>query len=390
MKNKIGKISFFLIFLHTTLILSQETGIFAVIPPVSSYDNRPMLWVNLEGNNKNINLHYFKGQRYDFIGVFEDNDTSRVFMGMNTTGFALVFTTAFDQSGDSLTDNGEFTKTALALCGRINDLHELLQNNHTKANFGCVDSYGNCAVFETGVNTFNKYNVNDSTDASDGFLVRGNFSFSGEKDITESSWRYHRACELLKNALINHKLNFKYLLQKVARDLKSADLDPYPLPYKQKFRNAPKGFIKTNDSINQYRTVVSAVFHGVSKENNTNPALLWIIPGEPVCGVAVPLWPQCSHIPKELTGKSISNMNKVIQELRNRLYYKKKWPTFLDSKFLAQGKNSILSKTLKTENEIFLDTDNFSKNFQKRTIDNKEIEKFQKKMIYKAIQILRK
>ncbi len=390
MKNKIAKITVLFTLLYHTLALSLGTGIFAVIPPVSSSDNRPMLWINMESDNNNIHLFYFRGRHYDFISIIENKDTSRVLMGMNTAGFALVYTTAFDQTGDSLADNSQFTKSALGLCGKVDDLKELLQKNHPNANFGCFDVYGNCAVFESGLDQIKEYNVTDSTDAADGFLVRSNFSFSGKKDVPGTSWRYHRACELLSSAVETHNLDYKYLIQHVARDLKNADMDPYPLPYKQQFRNAPEGFIKTNDSINQSRTVVSAVFMGASKQNNAEPASLWIIPGEPVCGVAVPLWPQCSNIPKELTGNSISNMNKVITEIHNRIYYKKKWPTYLDSKLYAQGKNSVLSKILKTENEIFADTEKFKKNFQTKIIQFKDIEKFQKKMIYKAIKILRK
>ncbi len=389
MKNKIAEITFLIFLQCTTLAFSLETGILAVIPSVSSVDDRPMLWINRESDNKDIQLYYFRGELYDYIGVIENHDTSRVFMGMNTAGFALVYTGAFDQTGDSLTDNGQFTKSALGICGKINDLDELLQKSHTAANFGCFDVHGNCAVFETGHDMI-KYDVNDRNGGADGFLVRGNFSFSGRKDVPGTSWRYHRACELLSNAVDSHNLDYKYIIQHVARDLKNPDLDPYPLPYRQKFREAPEGFIKTDDSINQYRTVVAAVFVGASKRNYAGPASLWIIPGDPVCGVAVPLWPACSDIPKELTGKSISNMNKVIQKAHDRLYYKQKWPAFMDSKFYSSGKNSMSAKILKTETEIFNDTDKFSKSLQNKKIQFNEIEKFQKKMVYKAIGILRK
>jgi len=389
MKNNITKIYVLFILLYAIPAFSLDTGIFAVVSPVSSSGNRPMLWSNRESDH-HIQLYFFHGRHYDFIGVIENNDTSRVFMGMNTAGLALVYTNAFDQNSDSSTDNGKFTKSALGSCGKIDDVRELLQTYNTNANFGCFDGYGLCAVFETGPGVLKKYDTDDSTEAPDGFLVRANFSFSGSKDIPGTSWRYHRVCELLRGAVQSHNLDDKYIIQHIARDLKSPDMAPYPLPCEQKFGNAPKGFVKTDASINQYRTVAGAVFQGVSKQNNVAPAFLWIIPGEPLCGVAVPLWPQCSNIPKELTGKSISNMSQLVSEKHNSIYHKKKWPVYLDSKLYARGKNSVLSTILRTENEIYSDTKKFTKSFQTKTVKFKDIEKFQKKMVYKAIKILRK
>jgi len=84
-----------LLLLHSTGFpaAGSETGVFAVISAAATCDNRPALWMNHESADHDIALYCFRGPRYDYTGVIQNQDTSQVITGLNTTGFALVYTT---------------------------------------------------------------------------------------------------------------------------------------------------------------------------------------------------------------------------------------------------------------------------------------------------------
>lgn len=378
-----------LLHVYSLPALCNETGVFAVISATVSSDNRPALWLNYEGAGQNIALCNFRGPRYDFTGVIQNKDTTSVITGLNTAGFALVYTT---NAGNNNTDTRAhpcFIKKSLGTCASIADFEELIITHQGGINIGCVDANGDCAFYELCSHKIIKYNMNDSSDVPNGWLVRENFSFTCEESAAGSAWRYHRVNELLKQARNEHILDYKYLLQNVARDLHPEELNPYPLPFTGSFRDAPTGHIKTTTTINRHNTTVSVVIQGINKIFKSLPAVLWIIPGEPVAGIAVPVWPSSGTIPKELSGKSISNMNQEVQENERKIYHTKNHPEYLDSKVLAGGNNAMLTLFLKQENEIFRQTTAFQKTFANNPHNYRELEKFQNTILYQAIKLVR-
>ncbi|HPG40899.1 MAG TPA: carcinine hydrolase/isopenicillin-N N-acyltransferase family protein [bacterium] len=367
----------------------SETGVFAVISAAATCDNCPALWVNHESAHQDIALYSFRGPRYDFSGVIQNQDTSQVITGVNTAGFALVYTTTVVSDSVAGQAHRHLLKKALGSCANLADFEELLVTHQARVNIGCFDANGDCALYEISPHKIIKYDINDSSDAPNGWLVRENFSFTCETPVSGSAWRYHRVNRLLEQAERTHTLDYKYLLQNIARDLCAENLDPYPLPYTGSFRDAPAGYIKTTDTINRHNTTLCVVIHGTANIVKSTPAALWIIPGEPVCGIAVPVWAQSGTIPKELSGKSISNMNKEVRENAGKLYHKTNLPDYIDMKTLAGSNEAMLSLFLQQENEIFRQTTEFIKNWHNNPSNFRELENWQKKMVYQAIKTLR-
>ncbi len=59
-------------------------------------------------------------------------------------------------------------------------------------------------------------------------------------------------------------------------------------------------WISTRDSIDKYHTSAAVVIVGRRPDVAGSVATMWVIPGEPVCAVAVPLWVEAGSSPEEL------------------------------------------------------------------------------------------
>lgn len=371
---------------------AEDESTIAVVSSHATVDGRPLLWENRNSDHKDINVQFFKGVRYDYTGVINANDTLQVWMGLNTAGFGIVYSNAFLHSGERVDPSALFVKYVLGLCSSLEEFETLLKSYANKirrpVNFGCFDVYSDCAMYETRSGRYLKIDAADPLNAPRGYLVRANFSFTDNSQKGYGAWRYHRAVELFEKGAESQKLDYRYILRHVARDIASAELAPYPLPFRESFHEAPRGFIKTEKSINSYKTVATTVIHGVKNEDAAC-ATMWVIPGEPICGQALPIWPHSGESPKEAMGQRKSKLNGKIQLIEDRLYPKKKWSGYLDSQALMRGKRPFLQKLFDFEDEIFKQTNARLKQWRQITPDLAEIKEFQGKIASKVTRSLR-
>ncbi len=352
MKSLYSKVIYlFIFFTCITLASTPEEGIFAVISPAVTFDNRPMLWKNRNSDSTNTALHAFRGKKYDFIGLIKNNDTTAVLAGQNTSGFALVFNTAMDRKNTNSTNPAILVKSALGECATVQEFQDLLNTQTGPSLYGCFDNRGNCAVFESTSDSVIQFNVSNPETAPNGFLVRQQFSMSALTQLESDSWPYHRTKHLLTQQAERKNIAPQYLLQVVARDVTSKDLDPAPLPFDGRYKDAPKQFVKTENTIKSYRTTNTFVFYG-SSPNKPGQAGFYYIAGDPICGVAVPLWPDCGEVPKSLQGNGYFSTSSAIEAIHKRIYHKSKWPHYFDSKLLAKGNKSVYKRNLEFEQKM--------------------------------------
>lgn len=347
-----------IIILTPIICLSQEECTVAVVSGKATIDGRPLLWKNRDTSNLDNEVAYFNDGKYPYIGVINAGDRTQVWMGVNSAGFCIMNSESQDLEGDTLDAEGYFMKQALMECTTADDFEQmLLQTNEpgreTKANFGVIDATGSALFFETGNHTFTKFDANDIETAPQGFIVRANFAMTG----TGKGYghiRYKRANELIEKFVKEKNLSYKTLLRYIDRDLKNDKTDPYPLPFKGQEDGQPKGFIKTYDSINRYRTASCAVFHGILPDENPLLTMMWIILGEPICGVAVPLWVAAGDVPPAFDGEKFSTLNQVIQQIESKTYPDTSLKRYISTHVLLnQEQKGILPKLFKLEDKIF-------------------------------------
>ncbi len=378
--------------------LCVNTGQSCTVGVVSggvTLDGRPLLWKNRDTRFRDNEIAFFRGKRYDFIGIINKNDTTQVWMGLNTAGFAIMNAESLDQPGDSLDTEGYFMKRALSTCGSLLEFEQLLaQSNRekrgTKANFGCIDAYGGAAIYETGNRRFTRIDARNPVTSPYGFVVRANFSMSGTGHDAYGAWRFHRAFELCKKGVLDYRMTHSYLLKTVDRDIHAWEVDPYPLPFEGEMQRGKSGFINTHNCINRHRTVSCAVFHGVQAGEDPALATLWCILGEPVAGVAIPLWVRSGEVKNDLNGKKGADLNFFIQEIESLLYHDSANPRMIDTRRLSGGRYDIINEFCRFEQEIFEKTILKLRAWRKEPPAPDDMRNFQNRMLKQVMRFLRR
>ena len=325
----------------------------AVISGTATIDGRPLLWKNRDTDEQNNKLIFLTEGPFLAVGLADVTSLSSVWMGVNEKGFAIENSDSEDL-GSSGAENGTFMRYALLHCASVADFENLLVETNitsrkTRANYGVIDALGNAAIFEVGSDSFYKFDANDPAAAPHGFLVRTNFAFTG--DGSGAGYiRYDRAMTLLTPAAMTRSLSHKFMLKTLARDLNNEVIDPYPLPYEGSQDGLPEGYIRTNNSINRYRTRSCGVFHGVLPGEDPLLTTMWVILGEPVCSIAVPVWVMAGSVPQELNGSNTAPFCDAAIVKKSFCYPLTVYPEYINTYRLDNGLGGgTFSFTIPTE-----------------------------------------
>ena len=300
------------LFILTSMAAACTVG---VVSGKATADGRPLLWKNRDSSNRDNEVLSFKGPRYEFMGVINAGDSTQVWMGLNSAGLAIMNSESRDLPGNRFDDEGRFMKYVLGNFATVKEVDNYLKSTNSQgravtSNFGVIDGQGGAGFFETGNHSYTYFDANT---APDGFLVRANFAETGNGD-GYGYYRCDRAKELLQPMAQKHALTYRYLLQNVSRDIQAATCNPYPLAT-TKIDTVP-----TRGTVNRHRTVSVAVFHGVKSGENPYFATMWTVLGEPVAGLAVPLWVATAEPGKLMHGKKGAAMNHAIQRIEGQVY----------------------------------------------------------------------
>jgi len=323
----------------------------AAVSGAATVDGRPLLWKNRDTDSRDNEVVYFDESPHDFLGLVNADSLLSVWSGVNDAGFAILNSRSIDLEGVSCVANGTFMKRALMECGSVAEFEQLLIDTNdpgraTQANYGVIDAMGEAAVFETGNTTYTRF---DARDEPGSFIVRTNFAMSGD-GTGYGQTRYNRANELLVDAVAGNMLDHPYILGDVARDLVNDVIDPYPLPYEGSQAGHPLGYLRTYYSISRYRTASVTVVHGVLPEEDPLLSTIWCILGEPVCGVAVPLWCAAEDTPVEMDGSVTAPFSDAILLSEQACYTDPSSQEYIDTYALDDGAGGgLLSQLLPIE-----------------------------------------
>jgi hypothetical protein len=319
----------------------------AVISGEATADGRPILWKNRDAADLHNQVVAGQDGKYGYVGVVNSGDTAglQIWAGINTQGFAIVSSASLNlEEGDADAD-GYFMKLALQTCATVADFQALLDRTSPgrdiSSNFGVIDAKGGAALFETGKTTYTRYDATDPKTAPHGYIVRTNFSESANREKGSGFIRAERANVVIERLLKAGPLTVKALLSGVCRDIANARIGSDPLAGRTP---ASPIFAYTRDSINRYETSSAAFLVGVKAGEDPNLATAWIVLGQPVTGVAVPLWAAAGEVPAELAaGKEPAPLNAAFDTIRDFLYPERygdlKW--YINVERLADRRNGI-------------------------------------------------
>jgi hypothetical protein len=273
----------------------------AVISGGATRDGRPLLWKNRDSGHEANRLVYVDGDLHSYIGLVnaEDSAGAEVWAGVNSAGFCIMNSASYNLYEDKVKDRrkdeeGLLMKLALERCTTVDDFQKLLTENSddrgVEANFGVIDAAGGAAFFETNNHTHTRFDATDKRVAPEGYIVRTNYSFTGEPSQGAGYIRFDRASELFHEAVATGGIDRDWLLTTASRDLVNglSGTDPLagPLPAHERDHR----YYYASDSIVRNTACATALFQGVRPGDDPAQAIMWARLGHPLCSITLPQW----------------------------------------------------------------------------------------------------
>uniref|UniRef100_A0A7C4GK06 T9SS type A sorting domain-containing protein n=1 Tax=candidate division WOR-3 bacterium TaxID=2052148 RepID=A0A7C4GK06_UNCW3 len=272
----------------------------------STHDGRMLLWKNRDVTNPDQALRFFPDAKFPFVANIYAGESSEVWAGINSAGFAVMNSNAFNLGGfadaAAAADDGIIMHLALAGCATLDDFARLLDSlnivgRNTTANFGAFDSTGACAIFEASNTWYVRCNTAD--DSFD-FLLRANYAMAGDTIRRRGLNRFKRAMELVLPRARAQTLDTRFVIQNLCRDLGQVGFDPYPLPFTGSYGILPPGFLPTDSTISRNSTRSVEVMVGPPPGCGPGRGMMWFLPGSPDVSLPIPVWVAGGAVPEVL------------------------------------------------------------------------------------------
>ncbi|MCK4345136.1 MAG: hypothetical protein KAX05_07595 [Bacteroidales bacterium] len=270
----------------------------AIISGKYTPDGRPLLWKHRDTGFLNNKIVHFNDGKYSYTGLVNsgDHENKSVWIGFNSEGFAIMNSASYNLNNDTITlsgHEGRLMKKALQTCATIDDFEELLKSLNQpiklEANFGVIDAYGGAAYFELGNFKYEKIDVNDPKIAPYGYVLRTNYSTTGEMGIGGGYIRFETADQVLKMAVKETNLTPKTIIRKASHNLfhslTKVDLNDY-----SEIAENTETFVCFEDFIPRKSSSSSVVVQGVRTGEDPACSTMWTVLGWPLSTVCVPVW----------------------------------------------------------------------------------------------------
>ncbi len=270
----------------------------AVISGKYTKDGRPMLWKHRDTWAVNNKLMVFRDGKYVYTGLVNSKDKTgkSVWIGYNSTGFAIMNSASYNLNNDTIKQSGlegRVMKQALQTCATVDDFEKLLNNmpkpTRLEANFGVIDGHGGAAYFELSNFKVVKFDANDASTAPMGYIVRSNYSFSGTPKNGAGYIRYVTANKVLDEAVKSGGIVAEDILQGLSRNL-THSLTGENLWQYDNLPAGSKKFVWFEDFIPRSGSSSSCVVEGVKSGEDARLTTMWSIVGWPLASVSIPVW----------------------------------------------------------------------------------------------------
>ncbi|HLP58108.1 MAG TPA: hypothetical protein VK186_04725 [Candidatus Deferrimicrobium sp.] len=396
MKNKCSAV-FLLLFLLPLILFSAEKKegcTTAIINGAASLDGVPMLWKNRDTDVLSNKVIYVEEKPYSYVALVNAGETSGrwAYGGLNSEGFGIMNSVAYnlpETDGEMKDLEGLIMSEALRTCRTIDDFEQAIKKNlgsslGSWANFGVIDANGNSVIFEVYNHGYKKY---DAAETPEKYLVNTNFSRSGKEGKGAGYLRFDRATALFKG--MPGKVTLEYIFQNIARDFGHPLLKHPTLKELEKTPGNPPLWLYGRDCINRPSTAGSIIIAGKKTGDKDSPATFWVLLGEPVTSIAVPVWVEAKGTPLPLhEGETAPICAEALRIKRIiRPFVNDSQDNYLQvTRLVNKEKTGFLPLLLETEKEIFRETAQFLKTGHTPG----EFAAFQDKMAQKALETLKK
>jgi len=378
-----------ILFLFLCVVWSSFACTSVIVSGKVTSDGRPCIFKNRDASNEDIVVVSVQGKRYHYIAVVTANDltTRLVRSGFNEKGFSIINTYTKNQNGTSLDigNNNVILRRALESCVSTRDFERMLDSLphplKVNTNYGVMDAEGHVAYYEVGNYKYVKYDVNDPKVAPNGYLVRSNFAFSGDRKKDVGVVRYKALDTYMSNLRKKGKINHEDIIRGASRFLvhgeTGADLNEM-MPG----NNHKPVYVSIKDYITNRLTTNSQLIQGVKKGEDPLHTVGWTICGSPMTTVCIPVWIMPNHRVPRIMSRNASKRASICDaglKLKKRLFpnEKKRGKSDINLAQLINKKgNGILQQITSIETEIFRRANKVLNAVQKQGVSIQEINDF--------------
>jgi hypothetical protein len=363
----------------------------AIVSGKATPDGRPLLWKHRDTDTFDNKIAYLGQGKYKAMALVNSNDVDyeRIWIGFNETGFAIMNSASYNLRGsdDTCKDHNEgyFMKAALLECATVEDFEQFLISHPkplcVESNFGVIDAAGGAAFFETGNDSWTKIDVNDSSVAPHGYIVRSNYSFTGEPNKGAGYIRFEIAEKLFYRAAASNNLTVSHLVGNVCIAAKNP-LSRQDVRHGVNFSENEDHFFYFQDCTNRYTSTSSIIVQGVLASESPLLTTMWSMVGFPLSSVVIPVWispsgslpamvsaPTGQNAP--ICDKSLQLKQVMIPSTRGSTKY------YINAtKVFNRDKTGITQRLLTVNQEIIKKTNEEIEGWRKKFPSQKEVDGF--------------
>ena len=367
MKKILFTIYFLLVFLSVEIYACTSI----IISGKATPDGRPIMWKNRDTEKYQNAIKYFADGKYTSLGLIDSDDPTgkSIWIGYNSAGFAIMNTASFNLITKDTIEmkdrEGIVMREALKLCASVGEFETYLKNCKKpmglETNFGVIDAYGGAAYFEVSNFTYKKMDVNDQSIAPMGYIIRTNFSFTGDPNSGIGHIRYKTAEDLFYQAAQQNNLTVRFIIQDVSRSLWQS-LTKTDLKKSFPESTGEQKFLNFSDYISRYYTSSSVAIQGVKPGENLEFTTMWTVIGCPLSSVVMPLWLCMGKDQPALVTLDKNGVAPLCDKgitLKQQLFpIKQKYgETYIDINSLYNGEGTgIMQKLKPVEDQVFDET----------------------------------
>lgn len=271
-----------------------------IVTAKASKSGRPIIWKNRDTDSPENKFSYCKGEKYNFVGVYNLSDSTEkeCWMGSNEAGLCVINTASYNLKYEKykgeMEKEGVVIRQMLSTCKTVKQVDALLESTKGKrgveANFGVIDAEGGAAYYETTPFSFTKFDVNDPLVAPHGYLVRTNYSFSGTVEDGQGYIRYTTANDAMYWGLLGRTITAEYILTDVVRGLAHSLTGSNLWKTAWPLNAQEKTMIPFSDYVLRFSTASSLIMEGVKSGEDPSLTTLWLMLGNPLVTPIVPVW----------------------------------------------------------------------------------------------------
>jgi len=383
------KILTIIILIVVSLTAETQACTTAVISGKYTKNGKPLLWKHRDTWAVNNKIMHFKDGKYEYTALVnsKDKDGESVWIGFNETGFGIMNSASYNLNNDTIVQSGlegRIMKQALQTCATIDDFEKLLkempQPSRLEANFGVIDGQGGATYFELANFSYVKFDANDASVAPFGYLIRTNYSFTGEMGVGGGYIRYVTANKVFDDAVKHNELSAQTILQQASRNLTHSLTEQNLWDYKT-IPAGKKKYVHFLDYIPRSGSSSSIIIEGVNKDEAAENTVMWTMLGFPLTTVIIPIWqhsemqlPQVMIFDEELNDSPLCH---YALELKKEVFsmkwgHSKKY--YINVNSLLNSDNKGFMQVLPSlENEILIKADAYKKDWEENGLKVKEL-----------------